>query len=185
VLFLVSIAVGIVAGLVSGGKLARLMRLDVRGGAVVIAILAIRVITQFTPLRSVEGLQYVFALTLAAAAAWCIWNLDRLPSLALVALGAVLNLAAIVANGGRMPVSPDVATVRAHVVQYIAMTPDTRLNWLADWIGLPGTAGSPWWGAYSPGDLVISAGALILVVLAMRSQTRLAETDRRIVSDPP
>ena len=183
-LFLISIAAGAVAGLVTGGSLTR-VRLDVRGGVLVIGVLAIRAVTQFTPLRGVDGAQYVWALTLAAAVAWCVWNLHRLRGIWIVALGGGLNLAVILANGARMPVSPDVATVRAHVVEYIAMTPDTRLNWLGDWIGIPGTAGSALWGAYSPGDIVLSAGAVVVVALAMRSRTRLGETGPRIVSDPP
>jgi hypothetical protein len=184
VLFVISIAAGVVAGLVTGGSLAR-FRLDVRGGALVIGVLAIRAVTLFTPLRGVDGAQYVWAVTLAAAVAWCVWNFDRLRGIWIVALGGALNLVVIVANGARMPVSAGVATVRAHVVAYIAMTPDTRLNGLGDWIGIPGTAGSALWGAYSPGDLVISAGVVVVVALAMRSKTRLGETGPRIVSDPP
>ena len=184
-LFLLSIAAGVVAGLITGGRLGQVAHMNVRGGWIVIAALAIRVAAQFTPLRTVDGVQWLWTLTLAAVAAWCIWNLDRVRGLWIAGLGVLLNLIVIVANGGRMPVSPAVATVRAHLVEYIAMTPDTRLNWLGDWIGLPGTAGSPLWGAYSPGDLVVSVGIVILVALALRSKTRLGETGPRIVSDPP
>jgi hypothetical protein len=59
------------------------------------------------------------------------------------------------------------------------MGPGTHLNWLADWIGLPG----PLHEAYSPGDLIVALGIAIVVLLAMRR--RLDETQRRIVNDPP
>jgi len=64
------------------------------------------------------------------------------------------------------------------------MTAETNLNWLADWIALPGIGR---WvpEAYSPGDVVVALGIGVVIALAMRSQTRSLETLPRIVSDPP
>jgi hypothetical protein len=46
------------------------------------------------------------------------------------------------------------------------MGPDTQLNWLADWIGVPGPLG----GAYSPGDILVAAGIALVAFLATRRQ---------------
>jgi hypothetical protein len=151
---------------------------------VVVAALVVREASVLTPLRNVDGIQYVYAASLAALVAWTLWQVNRVRGVWLVAIGSALNLVVIAANAGRMPVAPDLAgslAQRGHLGQYVLMGPDTHLNWLADWIGL--NAGPA--EAYSPGDLVGAVGLAVVIVLAMRSRTRLAETERRIVSDPP
>ncbi len=78
----------------------------------------------------------------------------------------VIREAVILANGARMPVTPDLAGVlvqRGHVGQYVLMSSSTNLNWLADWIGFPW----PVRGAYSPGDLLIALGIGIVTLLAV------------------
>jgi hypothetical protein len=79
-----------------------------------------------------------------------------------------LNLVVILANGARMPVAPALAGVlvqRGHVGQYVLMSSNTNLNWLADWIGFP----SPLRGAYSPGDLLIAVGIGVVTFLVVRA----------------
>jgi hypothetical protein len=65
-----------------------------------------------------------------------------------------------------MPVAPALAGVlvqHGHVGQYVLMSSNTNLNWLADWIGFPW----PVRGAYSPGDLLIAFGIGIVTLLAV------------------
>lgn len=69
------------------------------------------------------------------------------PGVPLVVVGAVLNLAAIVANGGQMP--------SAHR----GMTEATPLYWLADWIELPLLPRRQ----FSIGDLFLAVGSGIAV----------------------
>jgi hypothetical protein len=102
-----------------------------------------------------------------------IWlNRDQ-PGVWLLGIGLVLNLAAIIANGGLMPISPEtVARLLPEappgswqIGQRLGMDKDivlqvgqTHLPWLADRFLLP--AGFPWQAAFSLGDILIALGAL-------------------------
>ena len=77
----------------------------------------------------------------------------RLPGLPLILLGGLLNLAAIVANGGQMPTFH---TPRPAVFSNVAEFGDaTRLGFLGDWIELPFLPGR----GYSIGDVAIALGS--------------------------
>jgi hypothetical protein len=119
--------------------------------------------------------------------AWTLWQVDVVRGIWLVAVGSVLNLVVIAANGARMPVAPELAgslVHNGHLGQYTLITLDTNFGWLADWIALPGLR-RVLAEAYSPGDVVVALGLGVVVALAMRSQAGSAETRPRIVSDPP
>jgi hypothetical protein len=182
--WLAAIAVGIVAGIAMGGKVGKLTRLRFRWPWIVLAAVIVRAATVLPPLNRIDGSRWAYVAALTVVLAWTIWHIDRLPGIWLVAAGSALNLFEIAANGGRMPVAPQVASSliqHGPVGQYTVMGSGTHLNWLADWIVVR-------WGpleAYSPGDLIVAVGIAVVIVLAMRSRTRLAETSRRIVSDPP
>jgi len=60
------------------------------------------------------------------------------------------------------------------------MGPGTQLNWLADWIALPGSVSACLREAYSPGDLVVALGIAVVVLLAMRTKP---EETRRTYSE--
>jgi hypothetical protein len=186
VLFLGGIAVGVVVGFAARGSLFNVGNIRFRWPWLVVAALVVRGAALLTPLRNVDGIQYVYLASLAAVGAWMVWNFYRVPGLWLGAIGTTLNLAVIAANGGRMPVAPEFAgpflVQRGNLGQYTLMGLDTHLNWLADWIVFPGQVRL---GVYSPGDLVIAVGTAVVIVLVMRSRTRPGETERRIVSDPP
>jgi hypothetical protein len=141
-----------------------------------------------TPLRGVDGIQYVYAVALAALVAWTVWHIPRIAGIWLVSAGGALNLLVIAANGGRMPVAANLAgslAQRGHLGQYTVMSAGTKLNQLADWIALPGPIGRLLPEAYSPGDVVVAVGIGVIVALAMRSSAGSVETRARIVSDPP
>jgi len=183
-LFLVSIVLGVIVGLSTHGSLENLANLRFRWPWLVVAALVVREAAVLTPLRTVDGIQYVYAAALASLVAWTLWNVKRVRAIWLVAIGSALNLVVIAANGARMPVAPELAgslMQTGHLGQYAMMGSSTHLNWLADWIALR-------WGppeAYSPGDLVVALGIAVVIALAMRSRTGLPETGPRIVSDPP
>lgn len=184
-LWLAALGLGLVAGFAMGGRIENLARLRFRWPWFVVAAVAVREAAVVTPLSQIDGIQYVYTATLAALVAWSVWNTDRLAGIWLVTAGAALNLVVIAANGGRMPVAPELAGMLVqggHLGQYTLMTPDTHLNWLADWIVLPGPLAQLVREAYSPGDLIVAVGIAVVIVLGMRSRE---ETQRRIVSDPP
>jgi hypothetical protein len=166
VLWLLALAVGLAPGLLFGGRLDNFARLHFRWPAVVIGAVAVRAAVLATPLNAVEGAQWLYAASLAIIVAWTGWHIARLPGIWLVAAGAALNLVVVVANGARMPVAMALAgslVQSGHVGQYTLMGPDTNLGQLADWISL-----GPIPGAYSPGDLVISAGLALTTFLVAR-----------------
>ena len=182
-LVIVALVVGIGGGLLTGGRIDNFGNLRVRWPWFVIAALVIREAAVATPLSQVEGVQFVYAASLAALIAWTLWHVARLPGIWLVSAGAALNLIVILANGSRMPVAPALAPALArhgHIGQYTLMGPQTNLAWLGDWISfgrLP--------GVYSPGDLISLVGIAVICFVATRSRPKPLETTRRIVSDPP
>jgi hypothetical protein len=186
-LLLAALALGLVAGLLTGGKLDHLADIRFRWPWFVVAALVVREATVFSPLSRIEGIQYVYGAALAMLVAWTVWHIDRVRGVWIVAIGAALNLVVVIANGARMPVAPALAgslAQRGHIGQYVVMGPGTNLNWLADWIGVPGPLG----GAYSPGDVVVALGIAVVAFLATRqhaSAAKLDENSGRIGSYPP
>jgi hypothetical protein len=185
VLLLAALVLGLAAGLFTGGRLANVSNLSFRWPWFVIAALVVREATVYSPLAGIEGVQYVYVAALAMLVAWTGWHIQRVRAVWIVAVGALVNLIVVVANGARMPVAPALAgslVQRGHVGQYVVMGPATNLNWLADWIRAPG-------GAYSPGDAVVAIGIAVVAFLATRQRdataTKLDETSGRIGSYPP
>ena len=105
------------------------------------------------------------------------WLNRRVAGIWILACGLVLNLAVIASNGGFMPISPQTAS---HLVpatdlakaqigsrfgtgkDILLLPEDTRLVWLSDRFLPP--AWSPYQVAFSPGDLLIAAGAFWLML---------------------
>jgi hypothetical protein len=100
-------------------------------------------------------------------------NLD-LPGIPVVAIGAVLNLLAVLANGGYMPSDPaawqvlsGVAALPAHDFSNSAlMGAGTALPWLGDVFVLPRPI--PLANVFSIGDVLIAVGIAWCVARAMR-----------------
>jgi len=183
---LAALVVGLVVGILSGGKLGNVGNLNFRWPWFVVAALVVREASILTPLARIDGVQYVYAAALAALIAWTVWHAQRVRGAWIVAVGAALNLVVILANGARMPVAPALAgrlVEQGHAGQYVVMGAGTNLNWLADWIGVPGPLG----GAYSPGDAVVGLGIAIVAFFATRQAptTKLKETSGRKGSYPP
>ena len=92
--------------------------------------------------------------------------------------GGALNALVIVANGGVMPADPSVAHAAANHAapgEFINSAGDAaaRLGFLGDVLATPD--GLPLQNVYSPGDLVLIAGLLIVVHAAcVRRRTRRA-----------
>lgn len=186
-LWIAALGLGLVAGLVFRGRIDNLARLRFRWPWLLLAVLAVRVAVLVSPLRTVDGTQYVYLAALTALVAWTLWQVELVRGIWLIAVGSVLNLVVIAANGARMPVAPVLSgslVHSGHLGQYTLITSNTNLAWLADWIALPGI-GRVVAEAYSPGDVVVALGVGVVVALAMRSQAGSPETQARIVSDPP
>ncbi len=167
-----------------GGRLRNLARADFRRVEWVLAAAVIHVGLQWaggrgwvavgwwTGLLNVLG----YFLVMYGVAA----NL-RLPGMPLVAVGLLMNLAVIAANGGRMPVSATVlqsvglgrlvpALGAGEVPTHALMGEATRLAFLGDVLRLP----PPFWRpcAFSPGDAFLAVGAFWLVQALMGAGRR-------------
>jgi hypothetical protein len=160
-----SLVVGIALAALLGGRPARLLDLEFRERRLVIMALALQIVL-FTGLghglgdTARSGLHLVtYAMLLAFAAA----NL-RLRSLAPLFLGLVLNAAAIVANGGQMPVSSAAARAAGftHISGSNVSESARRLRFLGDVFALP--ASLPLSNVFSIGDILIGLGMVTFVV---------------------
>jgi hypothetical protein len=181
-------ALGLVAGLLTGGRMSNLLGRRLRWPLVVIAAFAVRELLLRSPLGTSLLGPPAFALSLAALIAWTIWHRDELPGILIVTAGMSMNLLVTLANGGHMPVATaalDLGPSQLRAVgtwaQYGAMGPGTHLGWLGDWIQFPGLIGRLFPQAYSPGDLVSLVGLTAVLFLATRPR-RTAEPRRAITS---
>jgi hypothetical protein len=111
----------------------------------------------------------------------------RVPGVFLLAAGALANLTAIMANGGKMPVAGNLLAVLGHEsirdsfasgasLTHQLITPTTRLPWLGDVI--LGTPPFPNPTVFSVGDVLLAAGVFILVQATM-VPSRAASEDAR------
>ena len=187
-LWLAALALGLIVGFATRGSLENLARIRLRWPWLVVAALVVRAAILLTPFSRIDGVQYVYLAALTALLAWTLWQVELVRGIWLIGVGSALNLIVIATNGARMPVAPELAGPLVHsgtLGQYTLIGADTNLNWLADWIALPAPIGRLVPEAYSPGDVIIAIGIATVVVLAMRTGAGPAETEPRIVSDPP
>lgn len=166
-----AIPVGIVVGLLAGGRIEGLSGLHFRWPALAVAGLLVQVVL-FTPAgdRLAGSLApgiYV-ASTLAVFAA--VLRNIRLPGMAIVALGSLSNLAAIAANGGAMPADPaalaaaGLDSAGSHTNSVVV--PDPALRLLTDIFAIP--ASVPFANVFSVGDVLIGVGIVVVIAAAMR-----------------
>jgi hypothetical protein len=176
VFILYGVVVGLVAGFLLGGRLSGLATVRFRLGWLAILALAIQVVL-FSSLA--DGLdpdvrRAIYVASTALVGVVVLANL-RLAGVPLVALGAALNLAAILANGGSMPADPAAlaalgmtadGNTNSVVVAEPALAPLTDLFAMPAWMPLA--------NVFSIGDVLIGAGVAVAIAVAMRSARRAA-----------
>jgi hypothetical protein len=188
VLLVAGAALGLAAGLLTGGSLANLLSRRLRWPLVVIAAFLVKELEFRSPLGTSPLGPPVFVLSLAVLIGWTVWHRHELAGILLVSLGMTMNLAVTIANAGRMPVAEAAAYLgppqlreQGTWAEYALMGPDTRLGWLGDWIMFPGLFGRIFPQAYSPGDMVSLIGLTAVLFLATRPR-RSTETPRAITT---
>src|SRR5450432_697270 len=119
-LLLYFLVAGLLVGRLSGGRLSRLGDVKFHWSGLALTGLMVQLALFAPPVASRIGSvgPALYVASTAVVLATLLRNV-RLPGLALVAVGALMNLVAIVANGGFMPSSP------------------------AAWVGLNGVAALP------------------------------------------
>lgn len=188
----VAIVAGLVIGLARGGSLANLAATRLRALPVVFVGVALQAAATLTERADVAWAP--FALVLGSyACAFTFAGLNwRMPGMALIALGSLINLVVIAANQG-MPVSPD-ALQRAGLGNPFAagepllkgahhpLVEGSRLTLLADVIPIRVSR-----NVVSAGDLVIWAGLLVLVqqlIVGRPGRRRMRAIEERQLSRP-
>jgi len=184
VILVIAVAISLVIAIVRGGRLGRLADLGIERAWLVLAAVAL----QYPLVYIHVGGQRVLGLPMAGvlmAASWVVlavalWVNRRLPGMALIGCGMVLNLLVMSANGGWMPITPE-AVSRLNATSKVVMVGATARMWGAKNIVLPRADTRLWWlsdvfvlpppfpmrVAFSPGDVLIAAGLFWLLQRGM------------------
>jgi hypothetical protein len=174
---LYGVLLGLAAGALLRGHLSGLADLRFRWAPLAMLGFAFQVALFADPVAQRIGALgpplYVGSTVIVLAAVLRNW---RIPGIALVAIGAICNLAAILANGGYMPTTAEAlgALGGAEYSGYTnsAIVSDPRLLFLGDVFVMPDWM--PLANVFSIGDVLIALGVAITLATAMRG----ARSDR-------
>ena len=176
-----AIPIGIVLGLLAGGRLEGLAALRLRWAWLAVAGLLVQVVLFSETGNKLAGASaptiYV-ASTLAVLVA--VVRNFRITGMPVVALGSLSNLLAISANGGFMPADP--AALHAagldgpgsHTNSIVLENP--ALEPLTDIFAIP--ASLPLANVFSVGDVLLGIGIVVVIVAAMRRREPAEEAVR-------
>ena len=188
-LLLYAVILGLIAGLLTGGKLAALGSAHIRLWPVALIGLLAQLLLFSSPLAVVVGPwgPSLYVLSTVAVLMALVVNL-RQPGFWLIIIGALANFTVIVLNGGQMPAAPDawaaltgVAAVPTTDFSNSALAgPDTPLAFLGDNFVLPPPI--PLANVFSIGDVLIGAGAALFVFQQMHGRVlpRLLRPETRV-----
>lgn len=180
-ILLIAVAVAILVAVVRGGRLARLAEIKLRYGWVALVALGVQLVIVYARLPEGEGLWWpriaLLIVSYALLLLMVVLN-RRLPGMWIIGVGLLLNLTAMLANGGWMPVAPE-ALERAglsHLVRVaepgsvpepgarvvgskdiVLSHEEARVWMLGDVFVLPPPIGV----VYSVGDVLLAVGAFI------------------------
>jgi hypothetical protein len=169
---LYAVLVGLLVGVLAGGRASGLGRVRFRWAPLVFVGFLTQVVL-FSPLVT-ERVGWLGAPVYVASTAVVLVVLLRnlsVPGLPIVALGALSNFLAIVANGGYMPASTGAlaALGKSPAAGYSnsSVVADPALAPLTDIFALP--ARLPFANVFSIGDVLIGVGVAAAIVVAMRA----------------
>jgi hypothetical protein len=174
-LLLYAVLFGVLVGLATHGSLRRLADVRVRLWPVALLGLAFQVMLFSSPVADVVGAwgPVLYVLSTALVLGALLLNV-RQPGFWLILLGATLNFAVIIANGGQMPASPAaLALLTGHPVvptdafsNSILAGPHTVWPLLGDVYVLPQPI--PFANVFSIGDVLIGLGGALWLIRVMQ-----------------
>ena len=183
-ILLPSILFGLLFALALGGKPGRVLDVHLRYSWTVLVALVIQAVI-FTPLGAgISPLQVplLHLFSNALLIAFAVTNL-RPRSLTPVWLGLTLNVTAICANGGSMPVSSSAtSTIDLADTGHSPISEGTRLGFLGDIFALPSQL--PLANVFSVGDLLIGIGMVIFIVVVSLGEGGERQLDPRRILAP-
>jgi hypothetical protein len=168
---LYAIAIGLVVGKLAGGSIGALAEMRIRWSGLILAGLIFQVVLFSGPVSDRVGdlgpLLYVVSTGVVLGAVLRNWDIAGLP---IVVVGAVSNAAAIVANGGFMPVSAGalLALGRTLPATYSnsSIVAHPALEPLTDIFAMPPPL--PFANVFSIGDVQIAVGVVVVIAVGMR-----------------
>jgi hypothetical protein len=176
-LLLYAVVIGLIAGLLTGGKIAALGAAHIRLAPVALVGFLAQLLLFSSPLAAMVGPwgPSLYVVSTVAVLMALVVNL-RQPGFWLIIVGALCNFAVIVANGGQMPASPDawaaltgVAAVPTDVFTNSHLAgPDTVFPFLGDNFVLPRPF--PLANVFSIGDVLIGLGGGLFVFQQMHGR---------------
>ena len=173
-MFLVAVvALSLITVPLAGGSLSRISDLRLRWTPVIFAALAIQVVIISVAPGGEHWLHAVLHLVSYGLAAAFLWVNRREPGIPMVAVGAMLNAIAIVANNGVMPASAGALRAAGEVPTAAGFANSTglahpRLLVLGDIFAIPKSW--PLHNVFSIGDVCIAIGAAIVIHSASGSR---------------
>jgi hypothetical protein len=167
-----AVLVGVLLGYALGGRLSRLADVRLRAPWLFYLAIALQLAafpSLLMPLQAPERVATALSIaSYAALLAVFLLNL-RLAGMPVAGAGMMLNMIAILANGGHMPALP--SAMRHAGLTYTGVHNNSiaeaspRLAWLVDRWAAP--KWEPFANVFSVGDVLIAVGVLVLVAGAM------------------
>lgn len=178
---LYAIAIGLVVGLLSGGRIASIGDIRLRWAPLILIGFGAQVLLFSDAVAARVGdLGPVLYVASTLAVVVVVLRNVAIPGLPLVVVGATCNLCAIVANGGFMPASasamaalgkaPPTIYSNSAVLAQPALAPLTDIFALPTWL--------PWHNIFSIGDVILAVGVAMAIAVAMRRPTDATRVPR-------
>ncbi|MFL5686425.1 MAG: DUF5317 domain-containing protein [Chloroflexota bacterium] len=173
---LIAIPIGVAVGLLLGGRIERLSQLRFEWAWLAVLGLVIQVVLFSTTFADSfpPGVGEAIYVASTGMVLIAVWRNLAVPGLAVVAVGAISNFAAVVVNGGVMPTT--VVALRTAGLgtetgfSNSALLADPALAPLTDIFAIP--AALPMANVFSIGDVLIGIGLVVTIVLGMRRDDR-------------
>ena len=168
---LYALVLALVVGLANGGRLMALADLRLRWAPLILVgfLSQIVLFSDAVAARVGDAGPVLYVVSTLCVGVAVVRNLD-LPGLPLIVLGAVSNMAAILANGGYMPATADALASLGKTAPTIysnsAVVAAPALAPLIDRFALPRWL--PFANVFSIGDVLLAIGIFVLIVTAMR-----------------
>lgn len=177
----IAIPIGVVVGLLLGGRIERLSQLQFVWAWLAVAGLAIQVVLFSTSFADTfpPGVGEAIYVASTGMVLIAVWRNLAVPGLAVVAVGAISNLAAVVANVGVMPTTVEALRTAGMGAEEgfsnSAVLPDPALAPLTDIFAIP--AAVPLANVFSIGDVLIAVGLIATIALGMRREAPETRAD--------
>ena len=181
-MLLVALALSLIVGLLRGGKISRFGDFSLKNVELIVLAFLVQVALRLAgPMgwNFLRGLAWAIYAVSFLMLAYAIWGNRQTAGVPWILAGVIMNFIAIMANGGKMPVSGRLWAMGGMSLDSLKpevnfthqlLTPDARLPWLTDVLRLPKALLLP--TVFSAGDVAVMVGLFILVQVVMKPRAR-------------